>query len=86
MEEPLHQHDCTTCIYLGEWNYWDLYLHNSPGRYSYVELIARRSSYGPDYSVGHLSNTPEEDSLDFWEAKRALVHARIRAKAKGLIS
>ena len=48
--KPLHQHDCTCCIYLGTVEECDLYYCGQSGFGSTVS--ARFSSDGPDYLSG----------------------------------
>jgi hypothetical protein len=45
---PKHEHDCSTCRFLGTLNGVDHWVHESPC--SSTELVQRRSSDEPDYS------------------------------------
>ena len=46
--KPQYKHDCSECVYLGNYKNYDLYVHE----HEYLtELIARYSSDGPDYSA-----------------------------------
>jgi hypothetical protein len=69
--QPLFEHDCDTCIFLGIYNNHDLYYH--PGILS--TIIARFSSDGPDYISG----------IVFARHNEILAEAKWRAIKMGLI-
>lgn len=50
--KPLHEHDCTSCIYLGSDDENDYYFHRNEEHVSLGTLICRYSSDGWDYSSG----------------------------------
>lgn len=70
--DPLFQHDCERCTFLGSYQEQDLYhcLQSNLG----PTVIARRSSEGSDYSSGFI----------FVQRDPALREAWMRAKEKGL--
>lgn len=70
-ETPQYEHNCSACTFLGRHNNVDLYFcANGP------TLIARYSSYAPNYSSG----------LPFISSFPDIKEAAKRALAKGLIS
>lgn len=50
--KPLHEHDCTHCIYLGSDDENDYYFHRDSDNVVGSTLICRYSSDGWDYSSG----------------------------------
>ncbi len=76
MEEsnyPLYDHDCLDCIFLGRYpdregtdeDTYDLYIHDRGIRRT--DLIARFSSYGPDYfssTIGDFFRRSEPSNID----------------------
>lgn len=50
-EEPLHEHDCSKCIYLGSDEDTDYYYHPNDEELLFATLIARYGQHG-DYSSG----------------------------------
>ena len=74
--KPLYEHDCEACIYLGAHNSIDLYL--CPHEIGGPTVIARYSSYPPDYTSGMCFARPD--------GNKNLYEARLRAIAKGLIN
>ena len=74
MDTPIHQHDCDECIFLGNHNNKDLYVHIS-SRLHGTTVIARHGiegeySSGMEFSYGMIPD---------------LVEARLRAESRGLI-
>jgi len=51
MDTPRYQHDCTSCIFLGQYNEFDLYFCGTQ-MVGGSTVIARFSDYGPDYQSG----------------------------------
>ena len=52
MEQPKWEHDCEHCVFLGQYNQYDLYFHNRP-----TTIIARFGNDGPEYHSGlHMAN------------------------------
>lgn len=77
MNTPLYIHDCDECHFLGtfvgeDFDMADLYVCNYQGM---ITVIARRSSYGPDYVSG----------LAFIDSEPSLGEAFKRADARGLV-
>ncbi len=72
-ETPRYLHDCTRCVFLGQWQEYDLYYADHGGLPDTV--IARYGDDGPEYTSG-LSLVPLVPALA--EAKR-------RAMEKGLL-
>lgn len=77
--QPLHQHDCSHCQFLGRYSQddteLDLYAHSSDDGSSST-VIARWSSDGPAYSSG---------SVFSYGRIPALMEARHRAEALGIL-
>jgi hypothetical protein len=71
--EPLFQHDCKTCVFLGSYKDHDLYFHRSPME---CTVIARWSDEGQDYRSGMVFARPGT----------LLGEARARAIAAGLMT
>lgn len=69
-EEPRYEHDCTWCVFLGQYGDNDLYFCPGGGN---PTVIARHSDEGSDYQSGLGINMPD------------LVEAERRARLQGLI-
>lgn len=86
MSQPLHQHDCDTCVYLGTLYESDLYYHDGGDRPSQTTVIARHSSNGPDYTSGLGFAQPYVDAAGTQQPGiPLLVAARHRAIERGLL-
>ena len=69
-DKPIFEHDCDECVFLGNHNGQDLYVHSKP-----TTVIARYGKDG-DYSSG----------LPFsYGSDKNLTEARNRAEAQGLL-
>lgn len=53
--EPRYQHDCAMCVYLGQYNEYDLYYCAQAG---VPTVIARYGNKGPEYTSGMGSDHP----------------------------
>lgn len=67
-----HEHDCDTCISLGEFKNYDLYFH-PPRNGSPWTLVGRFGPHGDYQSASHITKV------------ECLVEARKRAVAQGLM-
>jgi hypothetical protein len=72
-ERPQFKHDCPHCEFLGSFDRHDLYFCE---QVSQPTVIARYSSYGPDYSSG----------LHGVDVDNCLAEAKRRAIARGLLA
>ena len=70
MDERRYIHDCQKCIFLGQFNEFDLYFC---GGTAYNTVIARYGDDGPDYLSGMFSIDPN------------LEEAKKRARELGLL-
>lgn len=74
-EQPLYDHDCTSCVFLGTYNgYADLYWCMQ-GTKNRPTLIARFSDDPPDYLSG----------IPFRKVYPELAKAYVLAQARGLL-
>ena len=48
--KPNHEHDCTTCKYLGTFAGADMYYHHDDKVSVFCTYVARFSGNGPDYT------------------------------------
>ena len=80
---PRHEHDCTTCVFLGRHGRFDLYLHDGGDHPAWTTVIARWGSLG-SYSSGLWAARPYV-SIDGQQQSGIpeLVEARNRAIAMG---
>jgi hypothetical protein len=74
--EPLYNHDCEACVYLGHKQGQDLYYCDQGGGPNMSTVIARRSDRGEDYISGLVAARQEE----------LLALAVVRAFRKGLLT
>lgn len=76
-------HDCSTCVYLGEFvrekEYFDLYFCHQGSKNS-PTLLARFSDAGPDYLSGLIFGKMDQDDPD-----SPLGEAYRRARSKDLV-
>lgn len=82
MDSPRYDHDCTNCIFLEQYDQYDLYFcPKNDG--TIATVIARKSSEGPDYYSGLLvASNPEK----FGEMGRILSIALERANERRSIN
>lgn len=67
---PQYIHDCSRCIFLGRYKNYDLYAHCY---HPVVEMVARYSDDGPDYSAEDIGRI----DTDGWHSE-ALIEAQSR--------
>ena len=76
MDKPTYQHDCATCVFLGDYldagHLYDLYVHNDYPA-SFKTVIARWGNEGAEYTSGLRSSLP------------VLIEAEKRAREKGYL-
>jgi hypothetical protein len=92
LDKPAHVHDCTGCTFLGTIDApadremyptgkIDLYVCGPYPGERRASVIARRSDDGPDY----YSASAREDLTPYNPMAAAMIEARDRAKARGII-
>jgi hypothetical protein len=74
MVMPRYNHDCDKCVFLGEYEEYDLYFCGQ-GTLLTSTVIARYSNNGEDYTSG----------IDFATHYPPLIEAKSRAIEKGLL-
>jgi hypothetical protein len=82
MDDPLWTHDCSSCVYLGKFQLYDLYFCNQMGNWPTV--IARYGNNGWDYFSGLNFSRPYKSIDGMQEPVEPLRVARERAEKRGL--
>ena len=84
-QTPTHEHDCTTCQYLGSYEYkgatYDLYFCNSQGLSKTPTVIARYGEDGDYLSGMRFARSAVQDG----DLSYPLAEAYMRSAKKGLL-